>query len=145
MPMLSKQKCSAAANVDPLPAKVSNIIPFPNGRDAYTNCRKKICGLILGCGAISRSNLGVFWLKIRSQNGELAFSRLSAPAPHFLKFSATVFSEIGFLYNPQGSHIPFGITEISENSDSYPLGRSPPRSVLTVRIISHGAQNRLHA
>src|SRR6185503_8058533 len=42
----------------------------------------------------------------------------------------------GFLKIPQGSQHDRGIIEISGKSVSAPLGRSPPRSVCTCRIIS---------
>ena len=71
-----------------------------------------------------------------SRNGSSREMRRSPPVPQRRRFAATVRSLIGLRKSPQGSHPARGMTETSANSRSAPLGRSPPRSVCTSRMIS---------
>lgn len=135
IPMLLYPIASAAANVEPAPAKVSTITPSPSGSTPRISFRKKSCGLRLGCGAQALSFVLVGDEAITSPKGLSGPGRRNPPVFHFLRLSCTLPS-MGFLNSTHGSHIERGITLTSLNSSWAAFGRSPPRMVMTSRMIS---------
>src|SRR5450759_2249197 len=122
--------------VEPLPMNGSSTVPLPSGSDARTTCRMKACGLMLGWLAIARSRLGAGEDAMTSLKGTWRLSRRNPPVPWTRRFSATVRSLIGARKMPHGSECPRAMTDTSGNSPSAPLGRSPPRRVFTILVIS---------
>ena len=70
-----------------------------------------------------------------SRNGVWSEVRRRPPVPHLRRLSCTRPS-IGLRNSPHGSQLDLGITLTSGNSSCAFFGRSPPRSVLTMRTIS---------
>jgi len=126
---------SAAANVEPDPAKGSKSTPCPSGSTPRTSFRRKAWGLRLGCGARARSLLRVGEEAMTSPKGLSALGRRKPPVFHFRRLSCTRPS-IGLRNSSQGSHMERGITLTSLNSSCAAFGRSPPRMVMTRRISS---------
>src|SRR2546422_4146104 len=121
--------------VEPPPINGSSTVPMPSGSEARTICRMNAWGLSDGCGASARSSRRVGAERMISSNGWSGESRLRPPVFHFRKLSCTRPSQ-GFRKSPQGSQLDRGITVTSADSPCAFLGRSPPRSVFTSRMIS---------
>lgn len=69
MPRLEYPNDSAAANVEPEPAKGSRIMPIPSGSAALTICLINFCGFKDGWLAMARSSLRVGADLMTSPNG----------------------------------------------------------------------------
>src|SRR5665213_313628 len=90
VPIARYPRDSAAARVEPLPAKGSHTIPIPSGREALTIWRRNFCGFRDGCGAISRSSGLVGGQVITSFNCSVEETCLSPPVPQALRLIAMV-------------------------------------------------------
>lgn len=139
--LLSPRTC-AAARVAPDPAKGSRMTPFPRGKDAETICRMNAWGLREGWSAHFRSAPRAGADAMKSRNGLSFAGRRSAPVFHFFRLSRTNPSH-GFRNISQGSHADLGITDRFGYLSCSNLGRSPPRSVLTVLAICPRSSNPL--